>query len=158
MGMLLAAMTLTIGFILTVVPEDYIEGTPEYNEAKSLSNAWINGFTNFVNLSFIGFLLAYIFTLSLLKLRLKRYFLDFYRSQRKQILISAFCLIFSILFKILMRLQKILIPEYLDCINDSIKNDTWFYPLIILFGQIGEYPFLLGSILLSLKSTLNPNN
>lgn len=156
--MLLSAMTLTVGFILTVIPEDYIVGSPEYNEAKKLNTAWINGFTNFVNFSFLGFLVAYIFTLILLKLRLKRYFLDFYRSQRKQILVSAICLIFSILFKIIMRLQKLLIPGYLDEINDSIKNDTWFYPLIILFGQIGEYPFLLGSILLSLKSTLNPNH
>jgi hypothetical protein len=56
-----------------------------------------------------------------------------------------------------MRLQKIFIPGYTKRLDDSIKNDTWFFPLVILYGQLGEYPLLFGSILLSLKSTLKPS-
>jgi hypothetical protein len=56
-----------------------------------------------------------------------------------------------------MRLQKIFIPGYTKRLADSIKNDTWFFPLVILYGQLGEYPLLFGSILLSLRSTLKPS-
>jgi hypothetical protein len=90
-------------------------------------------------------------------MRLKRYFPDFYASQRKHLLRSALCLLLSIGFKILMRSIKLWYPNYIELLNESMKNDTWFYPLTLLFGQLGEYPFILGSILLSLKSTLNPN-
>ena len=154
--MALSTMALTIGFIVTVIPQDLKEGSNEYNEAKDINDRWVKAFTSFVNFSYLAFLLLYLFTLSLLKIRLKRYFPDFYASQRIHILRSAFCLLFSIGIKILMRSQKLWIPNYAEDLQDSKKNDTWFYPLIILFGQIGEYPFILGSILLSLKSTLNP--
>jgi hypothetical protein len=54
-------------------------------------------------------------------------------------------------------MQKIFIPGYTERLNESIKDGSWFYPMVILYGQLGEYPLLFGSILLSLRSTLKPN-
>lgn len=108
--MLLGAITLTIGFISTVIPDEYEWNTPEYNAAKMINDAWITAFTNFVNISYISFLIAYISTLVLLRIRLMKFFPDFYMSQKKQIFISSSCLIISLGIKILMRLQKIIIP------------------------------------------------
>jgi hypothetical protein len=155
--MVLSGLTLAIGFIITVIPENLKDGSEEYNKAKEINGRWTRAFTAFVNFSFLAFLLGYLFTLTLLKMRLKRYFPDFYASQRKHLLRSALCLLLSIGFKILMRSIKLWFPNYSIYLDESYKKDTWFYPLTILFGQISEYPFVLGSILLSLKSTLNPN-
>jgi hypothetical protein len=66
----LSAMTLAIGFIITVVPEDLEFKSKEYYEAKEINDGWVKAFTAFVNFSYIAFLLAYVFTLALLKMRL----------------------------------------------------------------------------------------
>ena len=67
---LLGAITLSIGFIITV-PADNL--SPEdKNIAKAINLNWVSGFTDFVTVSYLGFLIAYTTTLSILKIRLKK--------------------------------------------------------------------------------------
>ncbi len=106
--LMIAEVVLAVGFIVTVVPDE-TKDQKKREEATRRNNAWVSAFNQFATISYFCFLFFYITTLSLLKVRLKKYFPDFYKSQRRQFMISSMCLLFSISFKIFMRLQKILI-------------------------------------------------
>jgi hypothetical protein len=75
---MIGAIVLSIGFIMTIVPDDI--DPSKKDEANKLNKAWNSGFTNYVTFSYLGFLLAYITTLSILKIRLKKFYPDFYDS------------------------------------------------------------------------------
>jgi Tfp pilus assembly protein PilN len=49
-----------------------------------------------------------------------------------------------------------LIPGWSKLLIDSELGDTWLLPCVIFFGQLLEYPPLLLSILLSIRSNIQP--
>jgi hypothetical protein len=97
------------------------------------NKVWNDALTSLVSYSYLIFLFSYLGTLTLLRLRLLRYFTGFYLSQRRQLLTSSFCLVASILIKIILRFMRLFIPNYDADIAYSIRNNTWYFPLFIFF-------------------------
>jgi len=67
-------------------------------------------------------------------------------------------LIISIAVKIIFRLLYLIIPGWAKTMETSYVDDTWLFPLLVFFGQMLEYPPLLMSIMLSMRSSMKPDD
>ncbi len=116
---------------------------------------WKNAIKNMVTTMFIMFLVAHITTLTLLIIRLKARVPEFYKVQRKQVIVTTILLISTIISKVILRLI-FYNKDFLHFWNTSRVDHTWFYPLFMFFTAYFEYFGLFASILLSLKNNMAP--
>lgn len=92
------------------------------------------GVKNIVSIiCFSTFLFSYLIVFGVLMIRLKTYFPNFYKMQKKRIVTVASLLIFSMISKIV--IQSIYsVDEILEALVESLKQDTWSYPLLQVFS------------------------